>query len=165
MAWYMLLYYRYSPDDHPYYHEHRFTNHRNFLYLHVNMFMECGLNFSWSNCFSSVISLLYLNFGRIEAITGIHRMLDPSAPTCNRGHGNSSPADSPLKKRNVKDLQKFPGIYSMRKCHYCTPVINQSYWFEILPTIIKSFKDWGQVIISLWLVLTSVLSVSISSVY
>ena len=33
--------------------------------------------------------------------------------------------------------------------------IYQSYWFEILQTIIKSFKGWGQDIIFLLLALTS----------
>ena len=57
------------------------------------------------------------------------------------------------------------GIYSMAKCHGCTLVINQSYWFEILQTVIKSFEGWGQVIIFLLLELTLlVFSVSISSV-
>ena len=54
----------------------------------------------------------------------------------------------------------------MAKCHGCTLVINQSYWFEILQTVIKSFEGWGQVIIFLLLELTLlVFSVSISSVY
>ena len=58
------------------------------------------------------------------------------------------------------------GIYSMAKCNGCTLVINQSYWLEILQTIIKSFEGWGQVIIFLLLELTTlVFSVSISSVY
>ena len=58
------------------------------------------------------------------------------------------------------------GIYSMAKCHGCTLVINRSYWFEILQTIIKSFEGWGQVIIFLLLELTTlVFIVSISSVY
>ena len=42
----------------------------------------------------------------------------------------------------------------MAKCHGCTLVINQSYWFEILQTIIKSLEGWGQVIIFLLLELT-----------
>ena len=58
------------------------------------------------------------------------------------------------------------GIYSTAKCHECTLVTNQSYWFEILQTVIKSFEGWGQVIIFLLLKLTLlVFSVSISSVY
>ena len=58
------------------------------------------------------------------------------------------------------------GIYSMAKCHGCTLVINQSCWFEILQTVIKSFEGWGQVIIFLLLELTLLdFSVSISSVY
>ena len=63
-------------------------------------------------------------------------------------------------------FEVFCRIYSMAKCHGCTLVINQSYWFEILQTIIKSFEGWGQVIIFLLLELTTlVFSVSISSVY
>ena len=47
-----------------------------------------------------------------------------------------------------------------------TLIINQSYWFEVLQTVIKSFEGWGQVIIFLLLSLTLlVFSVSISSVY
>ena len=58
------------------------------------------------------------------------------------------------------------GIYFMAKCHGCTLVINQSYWFKILQTVIKSFEGWGQVIIFLLLELTLLFfSVSISSVY
>ena len=54
----------------------------------------------------------------------------------------------------------------MAKCRGCTLVLNQSYWFEILQTIVKSFEGWGQVIIFLLLELTLlVFSVSISSVY
>ena len=68
--------------------------------------------------------------------------------------------------RNCFSLQLIYGMYSMAKCHECTLVINQSYWFEILQTIIKSFEGWGQVIIFLLLALTLlVFSVSISSVY
>ena len=60
----------------------------------------------------------------------------------------------------------FFGIYSMAKCHGCTLVNNQAYWFEILQTIIKSFEGWGQVIIFLLLALTLlVFSASVSSVY
>ena len=54
----------------------------------------------------------------------------------------------------------------MAKCHECTLVINQSYWFEILQTIIKSFEGWGQVKVFLLVALTLlVFSVSISSIY
>ena len=54
----------------------------------------------------------------------------------------------------------------MRKCHECTLVINQFYWFEILQTNIKYFEGWGRVKILLLLLLTLlVLSVSINSVY
>ena len=54
----------------------------------------------------------------------------------------------------------------MAKCHECTLVINQSYWFEILQTIIKSFEGRGQVKVFLLVALTLlVFSVSISSVY
>ena len=68
------------------------------------------------------------------------------------------------KKCNIVYLNR--GIYSMAKCHGCTLVINQSYWFEILQTVIKSFEGWGQVIIFLLLDLTLlVFSVSIISVY
>ena len=69
----------------------------------------------------------------------------------------------------VEDLvffHLFRGIYSMAKCHGCTLVLNQSYWFEILQRVIKSFEGWGQVIIFLLLELTLlVFIVSISSVY
>ena len=63
------------------------------------------------------------------------------------------------------DVSDFFGIYSTRKCHGCTLVINQSYWFEILQIIIKSLEGWGRVIIFLLLALTLVFSVSVSSVY
>ena len=54
----------------------------------------------------------------------------------------------------------------MVKCHGCTLVIKQSYWFEILQTINKSFENWGQVIIFLLLALTLlVFSVGISGDY
>ena len=42
----------------------------------------------------------------------------------------------------------------MAKCHGCTLIINQSYGFENLESIIKSFEGWGQVIIFLLLALT-----------
>ena len=65
-----------------------------------------------------------------------------------------------------KQKDRYVDSYTMAKCHGCTLVINQSYWFEILQTIIKSFEGWGHVIIFLLLELTTlVFSVSISSVH
>ena len=55
---------------------------------------------------------------------------------------------------NILRISASNGIYSMAKCHGCILVINQSYWFEILQTIIKSFDGWSQVIIFLLLALT-----------
>ena len=53
----------------------------------------------------------------------------------------------------------------MTKCHECTLVINQSYRFEILETIIKSFEGWGEVIIFLVLALTLLVLVLVLAVF
>ena len=53
----------------------------------------------------------------------------------------------------------------MAKCHGCTLVINQSYWFEILQRIIKSFEGWGQVVIFLLLALTLLVLVLVLEVF
>ena len=63
-----------------------------------------------------------------------------------------------FKRIRQQGAMPFWGIHSMEKCHGCTLVINQSYWFEILLLLlllfIKSFEGWGQVIIFLLLTLT-----------